>query len=114
MTTDTVIVLGRDSIGTVAEAHGMRYYLTDCCGASAKGCDGYIGCRACYNEVDPVLGDVPDKATVLVRGTRGDKPGGAICYDDLVGGWWTFADRPVAFVEVYGDGVPYDQWKANR
>ncbi len=22
--------------------------LTLCCGASAKGCEGYIGCRACY------------------------------------------------------------------
>lgn len=39
---------------------GDAYYVTDCCGATAKGCDGYIGCRACYGEVDPGLGGIPD------------------------------------------------------
>lgn len=95
-TTTDVIVLGRDSIGTIAESDGMRYYLTDCCGASAKGCDGYIGCRACYYEVDPMLGDVPDKTMVSVDGH------------------WTFVDRPIQWVEVYGDGLPYDVWQATR
>ena len=91
-----VLVLGRDSVGVIAESEGFRYYLTECCGASAKGCDGYIGCRACYREVDPMLGDVPDKAMRSVDGR------------------WEFVDRPIAFVEVYGDGLPYDQWKASR
>jgi hypothetical protein len=30
--------------------------LTSCCGATAKGCDGYVGCRICYDEVDSALG----------------------------------------------------------
>lgn len=102
-----VVVLGRDQIGAVAEADGVRYYLTECCGASAKGCDGYIGCRACYHEVDPRLGGVPDKGMVLVR----EKPEWGI-RDDTLGGWWVFQPRPIQWVEVYGDGLPYDDWKA--
>lgn len=35
---------------------GVIYPLTPCCQASAKGCDGYIGCRKCYTEVDPAFG----------------------------------------------------------
>jgi hypothetical protein len=30
--------------------------LTSCCGATAKGCDGYVGCRMCYDECDTALG----------------------------------------------------------
>jgi len=30
--------------------------LTSCCGATAKGCDGYVGCRICYDECDSALG----------------------------------------------------------
>jgi hypothetical protein len=30
--------------------------LTSCCGATAKGCDGYVGCRMCYGECDTALG----------------------------------------------------------
>jgi hypothetical protein len=39
---------------------GNAGFVTDCCGASAKGCDGYTGCRACYAEIDPGLGGLPD------------------------------------------------------
>jgi hypothetical protein len=35
---------------------GQYEGLTGCCGATAKGCDGYIGCRFCYREVDSMLG----------------------------------------------------------
>lgn len=35
---------------------GLVYPLTPCCGATAKGMDEYIGCRACYEEVDSMLG----------------------------------------------------------
>lgn len=35
---------------------GQYVGLTGCCGADAKGCDGYIGCRWCYRECDPMLG----------------------------------------------------------
>jgi hypothetical protein len=58
-----VHVLGRDGIGWVAEADGFRYYLTECCGASAKGSvaggEPAVVCRCCYSEIDPMLGDVP-------------------------------------------------------
>lgn len=30
--------------------------LTSCCAMDAKGCDGYIGCRGCYREIDGSLG----------------------------------------------------------
>jgi len=44
----------------VVEAYGLRYGLTPCCGASAKGSmvgdEPAIVCRACYAEVDPLLG----------------------------------------------------------
>ena len=26
--------------------------FTSCCGAFSKGCDGYIGCRGCYQEIE--------------------------------------------------------------
>lgn len=38
---------------------GNAFYATPCCGASAKGCDGYVGCRSCYAVVDSGLGGVP-------------------------------------------------------
>jgi hypothetical protein len=76
-----VIVLGRTVIGTVAECDGFRYYLTDCCGASAKGMENYVGCRGCYRPIDDGIGGLPE-------------------WDD--------------FIETYGDGLPYDQWKASR
>lgn len=93
-----VIVLGRDEVGVVAESDGFRYYLTPCCGASAKGLEDYIGCRACYVEVDPSLGGVPDKTMHWDPTTR----------------QVTFETKPIAFVEVYGDGIDYDDWKARR
>lgn len=93
----TSIVLGRDDVGVIARnADGMAYYLTPCCAASAKGCADYIGCRACYAEVDPGLGGTPDAAMVLVDGA------------------WTFVPRPLALVETYGDGVPLDDYVAAR
>ena len=35
---------------------GVIYPLTPCCHASAKGCDGYTGCRKCYAEVPSEFG----------------------------------------------------------
>lgn len=83
MATTDVIVLGRDDIGVIAEMTDtrMRYYLTECCGASAKGSMGTVVCRACYVEIDWSLGDLPDDGAI-----------------------------PVPF----GDGLPYDTWKATR
>lgn len=69
---DAMTVLGLDAEGYVvvrwSESTGftMEYALTACCQASAKGCDGYIGCRACYAEVDPKLGGDPDPVTATV------------------------------------------------
>lgn len=63
-----VLVLGRDGTGVVAESHGMRYYLTDCCGASAKGSGDGIVCRGCYEYIDPWLGGLPDEPLSEVYG----------------------------------------------
>lgn len=41
---------------TEAPFAGELIGLTYCCGATAKGCDGYIGCRKCYSEVESYLG----------------------------------------------------------
>lgn len=82
---EEVTVLGRDSIGTVAENGYMRFYLTDCCGASAKGCQDCVACRACYRDIGFEMGDA-------------SAPG-----VDLIGGPLT---------DVYGDGLPYNEWKA--
>lgn len=41
---------------TIAVSDGIAYPLTPCCGASAKGLEHYVGCRACYQEIDPSLG----------------------------------------------------------
>ena len=89
---EAVTVLGRDSVGTVAENGYMRFYLSGCCGASAKGCgpydeydEGYVGCRACYADIGFEMGDARS-------------PG-----EDLIGG---------PLIEIYGDGLPYDGWKA--
>lgn len=43
------------------------YALTDCCQASAKGCDGYTGCRACYDEIDPSYGGMFTDADIVAR-----------------------------------------------
>lgn len=52
--------LGRDAEGyLVRRSGGMDFRLTECCQASAKGCDGYTGCRACYRPVDPAIGGMP-------------------------------------------------------
>jgi hypothetical protein len=84
---ETVMVLGRDEVGLVAEiASGLRYYLTDCCGASAKGCDGYVGCRACYRPID-------------------DRLGGAAMAPALPSG---------PLLVVFGDGLTHDQYKAQE
>ena len=40
----------------VGESYGMFYPLTECCGASAKGSMGAVVCRACYAEIDPLMG----------------------------------------------------------
>ena len=41
---------------TEAPFAGQLTGLTSCCGATAKGCDGYTGCRNCYREVESYLG----------------------------------------------------------
>lgn len=46
----------------VARSGDIRYPLTPCCEASGKGLmdddtgEGYVGCRSCYHEVDPLFG----------------------------------------------------------
>lgn len=91
---NVVTVVGRDEVGVIAQSDGMSYYLTECCGASAKGCDGYIGCRACYQEIDPELGGTPDSVH------RWDPQTHKL----------TIERKPLRLTEVYGDGIPYDKW----
>ena len=56
------LAVGADQYGNViireteAPFVGQLIGLTACCGASAKGCSGYIGCRKCYKEVEDYLG----------------------------------------------------------
>lgn len=94
------LVLGHDEVGVIAQAcetDGM-YYLTPCCGASAKGMSNYVGCRSCYQPVDPRLGDVPNEVLridILAEGAER----------------FRFEPRPGwEFTDVYGDGIPYDEW----
>lgn len=90
------LVLGRDAVGIVAEADGTRYYLTECCLASAKGFSDCTGCRACCTEIDPRLGGIPD---------------GDLRY---VNGRLEFVAKPLALIEIFGDGIPYAEFAATR
>lgn len=83
-----VRILGRDGIGWVAEdpsCGGFRYYLTACCGASAKGSvaggEPATVCRSCYVEVDPMLGDLPasDRCSCVGPCADGRTYGAASC-----------------------------------
>ncbi len=59
-----VTIVGDDGVGLVAESAsmpGFRYYLTDCCLASAKGSMGAVVCRCCHQEIDDALGGVPPR-----------------------------------------------------
>lgn len=66
LATGGVLPVDEDEVGLIGEyrgdtaaAVGQRFYLTPCCGASAKGLEDCIGCRNCYAEVDPRLGGIP-------------------------------------------------------
>lgn len=95
-----VYVLGRDDVGVVAEYREpnrkpFRYYLTECCGASATGIEDGTACRNCYNLVDPLLGGCPDQIVRWAPNTG-----------------TSFTPKPLELIDVYGDGIPYDDWKA--
>lgn len=75
---DTVAIVGRDSLGIIAELGGLRYYLTECCRSSATGVQATptnpagVACRGCYAPIDPRLGGLPEQtpemqAQILVR-----------------------------------------------
>lgn len=70
--TDGVIV--SSSLAIVAESDGTRYYLTHCCGASAKGSGNSstgVCCRGCYREIPEWYGGMPAQ-TGSVRYALGD------------------------------------------
>lgn len=46
----------------VATDGTLKWFLTDCCTASATASMGEVVCRACYEEVDPSIGGVYDEA----------------------------------------------------
>lgn len=54
-----VSIIGKTPTGQqVAEGDGLRYLLTDCCGASGTGGDSPTGvlCRGCYEPVGVEFG----------------------------------------------------------
>ena len=55
-------VVGADPAGLeiAVNNEGNAFYVTPCCGATAKGLEDYVGCRSCYEEIDPALGGIPD------------------------------------------------------
>ena len=68
----TPVYVGRDDVGRIYEGHGMRWYVTECCTASAKGSAGSptgVCCRACYQPVDAALGGLPPQE----QGTPGEQ-----------------------------------------
>lgn len=74
MSTETVTVVGRDEISQIAKMEFesgavMFYRLTNCCGASAKGVEygTHVACRACYQTIDPEMGDAWGSAEELVH-----------------------------------------------
>lgn len=55
--TNPDLIVGWDNsldLAVAADEH-MEWTLTPCCGASFKGCDGYIGCRSCYEDMDGIM-----------------------------------------------------------
>ena len=63
-----VQILGADAEGRiVAESEGFRYYLTECCFASATGSADGVVCRECYGSVEASYGGTPDEVTEPVR-----------------------------------------------
>jgi hypothetical protein len=52
---------------TEAPFEGQLVGITNCCGATAKGCDGYTGCRSCYREVSSSLGGTYRESDIYIR-----------------------------------------------
>lgn len=87
-----VTVIGRCKTGMVATDGQMVWFLTDCCAASAKGLEDGVGCRSCYELIDPSLGGVydekfdgpigpltnTDRALLARKGTAISEPGSGV------------------------------------
>lgn len=58
MPTSTPTIVAEESrlCGGLAYGYGSVYPLTKCCKATATGTADYIGCRRCYEPVDPMVG----------------------------------------------------------
>jgi hypothetical protein len=56
---------------TESPFEGELMGITNCCGATAKGCDGYTGCRSCYREVSSRLGGTYTEAHIYIRAKVG-------------------------------------------
>lgn len=60
-TSDVLTLCPPTGNGSLALSYGTVYPLTPCCAASAKGSmagdEPATVCRACYHEIDPMLGD---------------------------------------------------------
>lgn len=64
----------------------LAYPLTPCCGASGKGGESGVICRACYRPVDPMFGDCAPLYSVP----------GSWPTERIVAGWTDATDAEVA------------------
>lgn len=83
MTITNQIICAEAPIALVITDWGVIAPLTPCCRASGKGCDGYIGCRACYREVSYGFGDCWKLDEERGWGTYFDLVAAEICADQL-------------------------------
>lgn len=85
----------------------LTYTLSPCCGASFKGCEGYVGCRACYADLTGLGGGVPFGEVVPVQ------PSVAWVVDEWVpydsgGSIGVFTTREAAIAAVEAEGWVLD------
>ena len=62
---DYIGVLKEDPTIRLARSGSIIYALTPCCGASGKGVEYGIACRACYCEVDGLYGATFEEKDVI-------------------------------------------------
>ncbi len=82
------------------ELSGYTYGVTRCCGASAKGADAEVVCRACYTVVDPYLGGPAEVAVPPAGEAAALFPTGRFVYYE--------GDDPDGFAATVRDEFGFD------
>jgi hypothetical protein len=69
------LMVARSNLSADREDTGnyMDFTLSPCCGASFKGCDGYIGCRHCYADISDLGGGLPFGPITYIVGFDGER-----------------------------------------